>query len=138
MPLVVVPFKSITGDKLATQRKQAAKARRIHTLIDAQAMLCTAPGRLGRVEVKKRESSAAGTAQSEEEGKEGALSYVPNWPQVTIESNFSTADKKMEWLLNCLHPIALEGYNMLGAGLMIGLGVQSALLVSARCKDKEK
>lgn len=49
-----------------------------------------------------------------------------------------TADEKIEWLLNCLPPTVLEGYNMLGAGSVIGLGVQSALLESVLCEDKEK
>lgn len=48
------------------------------------------------------------------------------------------ADEKLEWLLNCLPPTVLEGYNMLRAGSVIGLGFQSALLVSVLCKDNEQ
>lgn len=55
-----------------------------------------------------------------------------------MELNLSIADEKLEWLLNCLLSNVLEGYNELGAGSVIGLGVQSALLVSVLCKEKER
>lgn len=86
-------------------------------------MLCAVLGNLGRIEGETGESSATGAAQAGSEGDGGALPYMPNWPRVTAESNLSTADEKMEWLLNCLPPPVLEGYNMLGAGSVVGLGV---------------
>lgn len=48
---------------------------------------------------------------------------------MTIESNLSTVDEKLEWLQNCLSPNVLEGYKELGASFVSGLGVQSTLLV---------
>lgn len=97
---------------------------------------CSAPGRLGRLERENGESSVAGAARSEEERGEGARPYMLNWPQVTTEFNLSTADENFEWLLNCLPPNILEYYNTFGAGSVIDLGVQPALLVSALWKKK--
>lgn len=57
-----------------------------------------------------------------------------NWPRVTKGSNLSMTDEKMEWLLNYLPPPVLEGNNVLGAGSVVGLGIQSALLVSVWCE----
>lgn len=85
---------------------------------------------MGRIEGEAGESSAAGAAQAEGNEKEEARPYVPNWSRVTAESNLGTADEKLEWLLNCLPPNVLEGYNTFGAGSVIGLGVQSAMLVA--------
>lgn len=65
LPLVLVPFGPVTEEELAAQRKQAAKARRLQALTDAQAVLCVVPGRLGRIEGETGESSAAGAAQAE-------------------------------------------------------------------------
>lgn len=55
-----------------------------------------------------------------------------------MESNLSMADKKLEWLWNCLPLKVLEGYKELGASSVIGLGVQSALLVRSVCIEEEK
>lgn len=57
---------------------------------------------------------------------------------MTIESNLSTTDEKLERLLNCLLPNVLEGYKELGASSVIGLGVQSALLVRSVYIEKER
>lgn len=128
--MVVVPFELVSREKQAAQGKQAAKARRVQALIEAQTMLFAALGRLGRVEGERGESSPEGAVHLEEEVGKRARPYVPNWTQVTTESNLSPAYEKMEWLLNCLPPTVLDGYNMLGAGSMIGLDVQSTLLRS--------
>lgn len=97
-------------------------------------MLCAAPKRLGRLEGEARESSATGAALAEEGGGKGARPYVPNWPRVTAESSLARADEKLEWLLNCLPPNVLESYNTFKVGSVIGLGVQSTVLVSVLCQ----
>lgn len=43
--------------------------------------------------------------------------------------NLGSAEEKLEWLLNCVPPRVREGYDTLGAGLVIELNVQSELLV---------
>lgn len=55
-----------------------------------------------------------------------------------MESNLLTADEKLEWLRNCLLPNVLEGYKKLGPGSVIGIGVQSALLVRIWCIEEKK
>lgn len=80
LPLVLVPFEPVTEEELAAQRKQAAKARRLQVLIEAQAVLCVVLGRLGRIEGETGESSVAGAARAESERDKGAQPYVPNWP----------------------------------------------------------
>lgn len=80
-------------------------------------MLCAAPGRIGMIEGERKEASAAGAAWSEEEVGDGARPYVPNSPQVTMQSNLSTADEMQEWLLNCLPKNALEGIRRRQVGL---------------------
>lgn len=134
LPLVVVPFEPALRENLTTQKKQADKTRRAQALSEAQAILCAVPGRLGRLEGEKGESSTAGTARSEEEGGERARPYISNWPQVTAKLNLSMEDKKLEWLLKCLPPNVLEGYNMFKAGSVISQDMQSALLVSVLWK----
>lgn len=99
---------------------------------------CVVPGRLGRIEGEGKESCKPGAGRSEEEVGEGARLYVPDWPRVTIESNLSMADEKLEWLRNCLPPNVLEGYKELGTSSVIGLGVQLALLVRSMCIEGEK
>lgn len=126
---MLVPFERVTEGEQPAQTSQPARARRLQALADAQAMLCAAPGRLGRIEGEKGETSGARAAGTGNKEGEGAQPYVPNWPQVTTESNLSSADEKQEWLLNCVPPGVLEGYEMLGEGSVIGLGVQSSLLV---------
>lgn len=68
------------------------------------------------------------------EGGEEPQPYVPNWPQVTMNSNLPSAEEKLEWLLNCVQPGVSEGYDTLRAGSVIELGIQSALLVRERAE----
>lgn len=63
-----------------------------------------------------------------EEGEE-PQPYVPNWPQVRINSNLASAEERLEWMLNFLSLNLSECYDTLEAGSVIELGVQSALLV---------
>lgn len=73
-----------------------------------------------------------------EEAGEEARPYVPDWPQVTIESSQSMAYEKLEWLRNYLPPNVLECNKELAAGSVIGLGVQLALLVRILCIKDER
>lgn len=98
-------------------------------------MLCTAPGRLGRVE-RGRGIKCGRDSLSRRGEEKDAPPYVPNWLRVTVESNLATADEKMEWLLNCLPSNVLEGYNTFGVGCVIGLGVHSVVLVSVLCQTE--
>lgn len=97
-------------------------------------MLCAALERLRKIVEEGGESSAAWTGRSEEEVGKKARPYVPNWPQVTMESSMSMVDEKQEWLLNCLRPNILEGYKELGTGSVIDLDIQSTLLVLVLCR----
>lgn len=92
-------------------------------------MLNATPRRLGWIEGARVETSATRADHSEEETSEGLRQYVPDWPQVTIGSNLSSAEDKLEWLQSYLPPNVLEGYKELWANSVIGLGVQSALLI---------
>lgn len=76
--MVVVPFEPVLGEDLAAQKKQADKARSAQASSEAQAMLSVAPGRLGRLEKERGESSATGAGRLEEEERKGARPYVPN------------------------------------------------------------
>lgn len=80
--------------------------------------------RIGRIEGERGEISTTGA-----EGGEDPQPYVPNWPQVTMNSNLPSAKKNLEWLLNCVPSGVSEGYETLRAGSVIELGIQSALLV---------
>lgn len=137
LPLVVVPFEPVREEEPAVRRKQVTKAKRLQALTVAYDMLCAAPGKLGMIEKEGGELSAVGAGRSEEKVSEVAQPYVPNWPQVTMGSSLSTTDEKKEWLLNCLPPNILEGYKELGTGSVIGLGVQSVLLVRVLYREKE-
>lgn len=101
-------------------------------------MLYATPRRLGLIEGAWGEVSALGAGQSEEEASDESRPYVPDWPRVTIGSNLSLTEHKLEWLQNCLPPNVLEGYKELGANSVIGLGVQSTLLVTIVCIEEER
>lgn len=73
-----------------------------------------------------------GAAGAAGEGGEEPQPYVPNWRQVLTNSNLASPEEKLELLLNCVPPGVSEGYDTLGAGSVIELGVQSALLVRRR------
>lgn len=138
LPLELVPFEAVLEEKPAARRKQATKERRLQALTAAQDVLCLAPERLGWIEGVREEASASGVGRSEEEVGKGSRPYVPDWPRVIMESNLSSADEKLEWLQNCLPPNVLEGYKELWASSVIGLRVQSALLVRSVCMEEER
>lgn len=69
-------------------------------------------------------------------GEGGEPQVYPGWSRVFTNSNLGSAEEKLEWLLNCAPPGVSEGYDVLGAGSVIELGVQSALLVR-RCVGKD-
>lgn len=57
---------------------------------------------------------------------------------MTIGSNLSSAEDKLEWLQSYLPPNVLEGYKELWANSVIGLGVQSALLIRGERIERER
>lgn len=67
-------------------------------------------------------------------GVKGATVCAELVPQVMTESNLSSVEKILDWLLNCVPSGILEGYEMLGAGSVIGLDVLSTLLVRGDAK----
>lgn len=67
-------------------------------------------------------SAVGATGVRSEEGEE-PQPYVPKWRQVMTNSNLASAEEKLEWLLNCVSPGMNEGYDTLGAGSVIELGV---------------
>lgn len=89
-----------------------------------QDVLCAALGRLGQMELTRKEASGLGTGHSEEEPSDGSQLYVPEWSQVMKGSTLATVEAKLEWLQNCLPPNVLEGYKDMEASSIIGLGVQ--------------
>lgn len=84
---------------------------------------------LERIEGERGEISMAGA-----EGGEEPQLYVPNWPQVTMNSNLPSMEEKLEWLINFVPPGVSERYDMLRAGSVIELGIESALLVRERAE----
>lgn len=129
LPLVLVPFKAVLEEESEARNKQATKARKLQALTAAHDVLYATPGRLGRIEGARAEANASEADHSEEEASEGLWPYVPDWPRVIMGSNLSSAEDKLEWLQNCFPPNVLEGYKELGANSVIGLSVQSALLI---------
>lgn len=81
------------------------------------------------IEEEKGETNTADAARAGSEGDKEPPPYVPNWQQVNTNSNLALAEEKLEWLLNCVPPGLNEGCDMLRAGSVIELGVQSALFV---------
>lgn len=122
----------------AVRRKQATKAERLQALTASQDMLYAAPVRLGLTKGTRLEANASGAGQSEEETSDESRPYVPDWPRVTRGSTLASAEDKLEWLQNCLPPNVLEGYKELGASSVIGLHVQSALLVRSVKKERRR
>lgn len=129
LPLVVVSFEQAARGERPAQANQPARTRMFQALADVQATLCVAPRRLGRIKGEYKETSTAKTVSVRGEGGKEPQLYVPNWPQVRKNSNLASTEEKMEWLLNCVLLGVSMGYDTLGVGSVIELGIQLALLV---------